>query len=63
MTGEQVLENPDLWQAFLKRLSVGINMQQDVEAIREFAEVLKLPAHRVVNKMRTFCHPGNQTIH
>jgi hypothetical protein len=53
MTGERVLEHPDLWQAFLKAIG-GINMQQDVEAITSLGSVETAGAP-CVNKMRTFC--------
>lgn len=63
MTGADLLEHPVLWREFHKRLSMGADAEHDRQAIKAFADMLKLSPHRVVNKMRTFCHPSNGTIH
>jgi hypothetical protein len=59
MTGEELLDHPYLWPEFIKRLSMGLDVEHDCKTIRSFAEMLELPPHRVVNKMRTFCHRCN----
>jgi hypothetical protein len=62
MTGDELLEHPFLWSEFQKRLSMGYDREYDCEIVRSFAEMLKIPPYRVVNKMKTFCHPSNGTI-
>jgi hypothetical protein len=62
MTGEELLEHPILWREFNKRLSLGFDVEHDRETLHSFAEMLNLPVHRVVNKIRTYCHPGNHTM-
>jgi hypothetical protein len=62
MSGDELLDHPYLWSEFQKRLSLGLDIEHDCKTIRSFAEMLKLPPHRVVNKMRTYCHPSNGTL-
>jgi hypothetical protein len=62
MTGEELLEHPGLWREFNKRLSLGLDIEHDREAVHSFAEMLQLPVGRVVNRMRTYCHPAPRTF-
>jgi hypothetical protein len=62
MTGEELLEHPGLWREFHKRLSLGLDTEHDRETVHSFAEMLQLPVSRVVNKMRTYCHPASRTL-
>ena len=62
MTGEEILDHPFVWSEFQKKLSLGYDSEHDRKIILSFSEMLGLPIHRVVNKMRTFCHPSNGTI-
>jgi hypothetical protein len=62
MTGEEMLQDPLLWGAFLRHLSEDTSIEHHREAIREFAEVIGLPPCAVINKMRAFFHPGNEAI-
>ena len=62
MTGEEILDHPFVWSEFQKKLSLGYDYEHDRKIIRSFSKMLGLPTRRVVNKMRTFCHPSNDTI-
>jgi hypothetical protein len=49
------LDNSYFWSEFLKRLS-HTNPEYDVEVIRSMCEATKIPAARVLAKMKTYMH-------
>jgi len=52
------LDNPYFWGEFLKRLSFS-DIEYDVEIIRSMCEATKIPAARVLAKMKTHAHFSN----
>jgi hypothetical protein len=49
------LDNPYFWGEFLKRLSFS-DIEYDVEIIRSMCEATKIPASRVLAKMKSTMH-------
>jgi hypothetical protein len=49
------LDNPYFWSEFLKRLSFS-DIEYDVEIIRSMCEATKIPAARVLAKMKSTMH-------
>jgi hypothetical protein len=52
------LDNPYFWGEFLKRLS-HTDPEYDAEIIRSMCEATKIPAARVLAKMKTHMHYAN----
>jgi hypothetical protein len=50
-SSEELLSSPELWSELFRRLN-GADPEYDVEIIRSFCAYFKIPARRVLAKMR-----------
>ncbi len=56
-SSSDLLDDPILWQLFVRRLT-GTNAIYDTELVRSFAEAIETSPHRVLDKIKTYCHSG-----